>query len=143
MTLDSLPVRALALALLLSLSASASSASADSCRGWQVEQREAGERVLGLYLSGAPDRQLDLAMFELLQKEAYLTACPLSVEFARSYLVGWRLVGRPRSDFASAVVDSLLGRAGYDVELAGLLGSSEVLAIRAPAKPQPSQRRRR
>jgi hypothetical protein len=69
------------------------------------------------YLGGAPQPELDVALFELLQREAWLTACDLSVEGARAELVGWRLVGRSPDHYATAVLESVLAQGGFDLDL--------------------------
>jgi hypothetical protein len=65
----------------------------------------------------APRSELDAALFELLQREAWLTACELSVEGARAELVGWRLVGRSPDHYAGAVLESVLDQGGFDLDL--------------------------
>ncbi len=72
------------------------------------------------YLRGAPNRGVDAAIFEMLQREAYLTSCDVSVAAARGELVGWRLVGRMPEEYGSAVLESVLERAGFDVGLRGI-----------------------
>jgi len=69
------------------------------------------------YLGGAPQSELDGALFELLQREAWLTACDLSVEGARAELVGWRLVGRSPDYYAAAVLESILAQGGFELDL--------------------------
>jgi hypothetical protein len=76
--------------------------------------------VVRLYLGGAPQRELDTALFEMFQREAYLTSCDTSVQAGRGDMVGWRLVGRPPEDYGSAVLESVLERAGFDVGLRSL-----------------------
>jgi hypothetical protein len=90
---------------------------AESCREWREEHRRWKSEALRLYLSGAPQRELDTALFELLQREAYLTSCEVSVEGARADLVGWRLVGRVPDEYAGAVIESVLERGGFDLDL--------------------------
>jgi hypothetical protein len=53
----------------------------------------------------------------VLQREAYLTSCEISVDGGRQDLVGWRLVGRMPEEYGSAVVESVLERAGFATEL--------------------------
>jgi hypothetical protein len=93
----------------------------DSCREWRTEHLQWKTEVLRRYLRGAAERDLDAAVFELLQREAYLTSCDMSVEGGRDDLVGWRLVGRTPEDYGSAVVESILERAGFDLSLRELL----------------------
>ena len=115
-------------------------AEVDSCREWRGEHFEWRAEVVRRYLGGAPQRELDHAVFELLQREAYLTSCEQSVSVARDEMVGWRLVGRVPDEYASAVVESLLERAGFDVGLRFLLvGGPHHLASAPP--PRPARRR--
>ena len=116
-------VAAAALAASLLVAGSAAAAG-DSCREWRLEHRGWKTEALRRYLRGAPEREVDAAVFELLQREAYLTSCEVSVRNGRDELVGWRLVGRTPEDYGSAVVESLLERAGFDLELSGLFGAS-------------------
>ena len=99
------------------IGAGMASASADTCREWRAEHRRWKTEALTLVLLGAPQRDVDSAMFELLQREAYLTSCEISLEGGRDELVGWRLVGRPPEEYGSAVAESLLERAGFDLDL--------------------------
>jgi len=89
----------------------------DSCREWQKEHCEWKARAIKRYLGGAPQRELDEAVFEILQLEAYLTSCELSGQSSRSTMVGWRLVDRTTDEFSSAVLESVLERSGFDVGL--------------------------
>ena len=57
---------------------------------------------------------LDASLFELLQREAWLSSCELSPDASREELVGWRLVGRTPDLYAAAVVESVLERGGFD-----------------------------
>jgi hypothetical protein len=109
----------LAAALLLGGAAQAGS---DSCREWRLEHCTWKAESMRRYLTGAPQRELDAAIFEMLQREAYLTSCDISVEGSRGVLVGWRLVGRSPDEYGSAVVESVLERAGFDVGLREQLG---------------------
>jgi hypothetical protein len=104
-------------ALLLLLASTAAQAANDPCSEWQAEQTYWKARVLQLYLSGAPQRPLDEALFELMQREAYLTSCPDPVEVQRAERVGWRLVGRAPDEYGSAVAESVLEQAGFPVDL--------------------------
>ena len=105
--------------LLLALLAASLPAHADTdpCREWQDEHGDWMARVVRLYLTGAPRQELDAALFELLQREAYLTSCDTSVQLARGDMVGWRLVDRAPGEYGSAVLESVLERAGFDVGL--------------------------
>lgn len=89
----------------------------DSCREWRAEHLTWKTEGLRRYLRGAPQRELDAALFEVLQREAYLTSCDISVDGGRDELVGWRLVDRMPEEYGSAVVESVLERAGFEVEL--------------------------
>ncbi len=95
------------------------SAAADpeSCREWRAEHTRWKTRALKLYLRGAPQTELDAAVFEVRQREAYLTSCEVSVRHGRDDLVGWRLVDRLPDEYGSAVAESVLERAGFDLEL--------------------------
>jgi hypothetical protein len=95
-------------------------AQGDACREWRREHESWKIETLRRHLHGAPQRAVDEAVFELLQREAYLTACPTSAGQARVELVGWRLVDRAPEAYASAVAESLLEQAGFDLSLAGL-----------------------
>ena len=92
----------------------------ETCREWAREHEDWKAEVVRLYLSSASDRELDGALFELMQREAYLTACPTPVQAQRPERIGWRLVGRPVDEYGSAVVESVLAQAGFDVALTGL-----------------------
>jgi len=111
---------ALMMSLLVGVTAQAGN---DSCREWRGEHRGWKTEALRRYLRGAPQRELDEAVFEVLQREAYLTSCDLSVEGGRDDLLGWRLVGRLPEDFGSAVAESVLERAGFELELRELFES--------------------
>jgi hypothetical protein len=95
------------------------------------------------YLLGAPQRELDAAIFEMLQREAYLTSCDISVQGSRGVLVGWRLVGRSPDEYGSAVLEAVLERAGFDVGLREQLGdaviqpAADVNTTTAAAPPPP------
>jgi hypothetical protein len=121
-------------ALAASLMAAASaSADSDSCREWRLEQRGWKTEALRRYLRAAPPREVDAAVFELLQREAYLTSCELSVKSGRDDLVGWRLVGRTPEDYGSAVVASVLARAGFDLDLRLLFEQRESQVAAVPS----------
>ena len=108
----------------LLLGANGARAETDSCREWQKEHCEWKARAMKRYLGGAPQRELDEAVFEILQLEAYLTSCDVSGRSSRSTLVGWRLVGRTTDEFSSAVLESVLERSGFDVGLRSRLSGS-------------------
>ena len=108
-------------ALIIAMAAGASPAAAsDSCREWRDEHLTWKTKAMCRYLLGEPQRELDLAIFEMLQREAYLTSCDSSVQIARGDMVGWRLAGRSPDEYGSAVLESVLERAGFDVGLRSL-----------------------
>jgi hypothetical protein len=110
----------------------------DSCHQWADEHRDWTVRVVRLYLTGGGRHELDTALFELLQREAYLTSCDTSLARARGTFVGWRLTDRTPDEYAAyaaEVVETLLVRAGFPTRLRELFGadvSSGALALRAP-----------
>lgn len=106
------------------LSGGAAQAGSDSCREWRSEHCTWKAESMRRYLTGAPQRELDAAIFEMLQREAYLTSCDISVQGSRGVLVGWRLVGRSPDEYGSAVLESVLERAGFDVGLREQLGDA-------------------
>jgi hypothetical protein len=112
--------------------ASSAGAAGDSCREWRLEHRGWKTEALRRYLRGAPEREVDAAVFEMLQREAYLTSCEISVEGGRDELVGWRLVGRTPDEYGSAVAESVLGRAGFDLSLRSLFGAAPSALAAAP-----------
>ena len=89
----------------------------DSCREWEREHCQWKAEAMRLYLRGEPQRALDAAIFEMLQREAYLTSCEVSVQVSRDAMVGWRLVGRLPDDYGGAVLEAVLERAGFDLDL--------------------------
>ena len=109
-----------ALGLAATLGAHAARAAEDPCREWSAEHRSLTADVLRAWLDGAPQRELDAAVFELLQREAWLSSCELSGEVSRSELVGWRLVGRSPDEYGAAVAESVLERAGFAADLGHL-----------------------
>ena len=127
---------ALAASLLVASNAAAAD---DSCREWRLEHRGWKAEALRRYLRGAPEREVDAAVFELLQREAYLTSCEVSVEGGRDELVGWRLVGRTPDEYGSAVAESVLGRAGFDLSLHSLFEPAPSALAAAPSR-RPSGR---
>jgi len=116
------------------------SASTDTCREWRDEHRRWKREALTRVLLGAPERDVDAAIFEVLQREAYLTSCEISLEGGRDELVGWRLVGRPPEEYGSVVAESLLERAGFDLDLKPLFVSEPVVE---PRRSRPRFRRSR
>jgi hypothetical protein len=89
----------------------------ETCREWLREHDEWKARALGRVLAGAPARAVDEAVFELVQREAYLTSCPARVDAQRPRMIGWRLVGRSPDAYADAVVESVLEEAGFTLDL--------------------------
>jgi hypothetical protein len=109
-------------------------AQGDTCHQWRDEHRDWTVRVVRLYLTGGGRQELDTALFELLQREAYLTSCDTSLAVARESFVGWRLVGRTPDEYAAEVVDTWLLRAGFPVHLRELFGAgvdSPALVVRS------------
>jgi hypothetical protein len=109
-------------ALLAALAASAllaqrAAAVPQSCRDWRSEHRSWTVEAVQRYLFGAPQSSLDAAVFEMLQREAYLTSCDVTVAGARAEWIGWRLIGRAPDDYGSAVLESILARAGFELDL--------------------------
>jgi hypothetical protein len=123
---------AVALAAAL-LGAGAAHAGDESCREWLREHCDWKARAIHHYLTGAPQRELDEAVFEILQREAYLTSCEMSAQESRAPMVGWRLVGRAPDEYAAAVLESVLERAGLDLDLRASLGD----AVAPAARPAP------
>jgi hypothetical protein len=122
----------LVMGLLLGTSAQAGD---ESCREWRAEHRAWKTEGLKRYLRGSPQRELDEAVFEVLQREAYLTSCEVSVEGGRGDLVGWRLVGRMPEEYASAIAESVLERAGFELELRELFTAPpRRMAVRTGAR---------
>ena len=112
-------IRVLAtLAAAAALGPHAARAAEEPCREWRVEHRRLTSEVLHAWLAGAPQADVDASVFELLQREAWLTSCDLPPDVARDELVGWRLVGRAPDHYGAAVVESVLSRAGFDPALA-------------------------
>ncbi len=88
-----------------------------ACRDWRSEHRAWTVEAVQRVLASAPRRAVDEAVFEILQREAWLTSCPVTVAGARYELIGWRLVGRAPDSFGSAVLESILARAGLELDL--------------------------
>jgi len=97
--------------------AAAAPAGADSCRDWQGEHDRWKSEAVRRYLDGSPQERIDAAIFEMLQREAYLTSCELPMRRARTDLVGWRLVDRPADEYGRAVVESLLEASGLPLDV--------------------------
>ncbi len=56
------------------LAGGAAQGGSDSCREWRREHCAWKAESMRRYLLGAPQRELDAAIFEMLQREAYLTS---------------------------------------------------------------------
>ena len=110
------------LLILATVLAGSAAGATEPCRNWHAEHAEHKAKVLGLHLRGASQARIDAAMFDLLQREAPLTSCGVDSRSGRPELVGWRIVGRPRGAYASAVVESVLSMAGFELDLAQRLG---------------------
>ena len=106
-----------ALAAATTGSPGAARAGNDSCKEWRQEHCRWKIEAMRRYLRGAPQRELDEAIFELLQRETYLTSCDLPVQAARADLVGWRLATRLPDEYGQAVVESVLESGGFEAEL--------------------------
>ena len=102
----------------------------DSCHEWKREHSSWMTEVVRLYLGGAPQAELDSAMFELLQREAYLTSCDVSVQKARGEMVSWRLLGRTPDEYGSAVLETVLDCSGFELDLRQRFESSAADAFR-------------
>ena len=96
-----------------------------TCREWWRDHEDWKARALSLYLSDASQRELDAAMFEIVQLEAYLTACAGSVAGQRERLVSHRTLQRPVDEYAAVVPESLLDQAGFDLSLDTVLLPAE------------------
>lgn len=112
----------------------AASADSQSCREWRHEHRGWKTESLRRYLRGAPQRDVDAAVFETLQREAWLTSCDVSVRIGRDELLGWRLVGRTPDEYGSAVAESVLDRAGFELELRELFAQPGPPIAKAPER---------
>lgn len=104
-------------ALALSTVAGVARADSDSCREWTREHCRWKAETMRRYLRGASQQELDQAVFEMLQREAYLTSCDGSEQASRAAMVGWRLVGRTPDEYAGAVLEAVLERSGFDMDL--------------------------
>lgn len=104
--------------------ASASPASADSCREWSQEHWALKADVVRLYLGGASQEVLDAAVFELLQREAYMTSCDERAQVERVHQVGWRMLDRSPDEYAAAVIEGVLADGGLDLSLSGIFDRS-------------------
>lgn len=103
--------------LCLGLGAGVARAQSETCREWTREHEQWKARVLALALLEAPQREIDGAVFELVQREAFLTSCPARVDAQRPHMVGWRLVGLSPDEYARAVIESVLEESGFDLDM--------------------------
>ena len=71
-------------------------------------------------------RPLDEAMYEVLQREVFLSACMVSTAKRRAEHIGWRLVGRLPSEYAQVVIESMLEEAGFAPNLGDLVHDVQV-----------------
>jgi len=110
----------------------AGAAQADSCREWTQEHWALKAEVVKLYLSPASQEALDAAVFELLQREAYMTSCDARARVGRAHQVGWRMLDRSADEYAAVVVEALLADAGLDLALADLFQGRQLYASPAP-----------
>ncbi len=116
----------------------------DACREWRGEHAHWRAEAVSRYLRGAPQSALDAAVFELLQREAWLTSCKVPVHTARDAHVGWRLVDRDADEYGAAVVESLLAQAGFDLALGALRTDPAPLpAVASPPRFRPRWSRAR
>ncbi|MDJ0787853.1 MAG: hypothetical protein QNK05_13670 [Myxococcota bacterium] len=115
---------ALALSLCLAASSTAASAASEACREWWNEHQSWKAEVVHRHLAGHSQRALDEAVFELLQREAWLTSCERSARLGRDRLVGFRLVGQLPENYSGVVVETILEQAGFDLELQRLIGDA-------------------
>jgi hypothetical protein len=127
---------ALAAGLLLS---GVAGADPESCREWRAEHVRWKTEALRRYLRAAPQPELDAAVFEVLQRETWLTSCEVSVRSARDDLVGWRLVGRLPEDYGAAVAESVLERAGFDLGLRGVFAEEPARLSVVSSRPGPAR----
>ena len=121
--------------------AGAAQADSASCREWRHEHREWKTDVLRRYLQGAPQSAIDDAVFELLQREAWLTSCDVSVRVGRDELVGWRLANKVPDEYGNAVVESILDRAGFAIGLHELFIDVDPPVAKSAPAPTPRSRR--
>jgi hypothetical protein len=101
------------------------SLASETCREWWREHQNWKAKALAFYLSDASQRELDAAMFEVVQLEAYLTVCEGAPPGKRARLVSQRTVGRPVDEYAATVAESLLEQAGLDLSLESVLMPGE------------------
>ncbi len=121
-------IAALCAALFASaLVAPESRADSDACREWRTEHREWKVEALQAFLRGRPRAAQDETLFEVLQREAYLTSCEPDLRATRSEMVGWRLVGRSADEYPVVLTESVLAAGGFDLGLRrlGAVGAAD------------------
>jgi hypothetical protein len=123
--------------------AGASGASADTCRDWRREHMDWKIETVRRYLGAAPQTEVEAAVFEVLQREAYLTSCETSLRAARAEMLGWRLIERVPEEYGSAVLESVLECAGFEPDLRGLFDVRTATVAATPARPAAKARRSR
>ena len=84
----------------------------DACRDWRVEHTEWKIEALQAFLRSRPRAAQDETIFEVLQREAYLTSCDPDLRATRSEMIGWRLVGRSLDEYPVVLTESVLGASG-------------------------------
>ena len=105
-------------------------------REWRQDHFAWKAEALRRYLNGASPREVEAAVFEVLQREAYLTSCEISVRNGRDELVGWRLMDRIPEEYGSVVVESVLERAGFDLGLESIFSAPRERVAQAPVRPR-------
>lgn len=119
----------------------------DACREWRAEHRDWKIEALQATLRGRPQAAIDETIFEVLQREAYLTSCETAVPAARAEWIGWRLADRSPDQYGAALLEAVLAQGGFDFELAelehGLLRANLAAPRRRGPQPMPPQRPRR
>ncbi len=110
----------------------------ESCREWTREHARWKARAVRHYLTGSPQAELDAALFEVLQREAYLTSCEVPVRGGRAEWIGWRLVGRAPEGYGRAALESVLEQGGFELSL-----RDQLAAVAPPAAPSRAPRRSR
>jgi len=106
----------------------------DACVEWRVEHRDWKIEALQATLRGRPQAAIDETIFEVLQREAYLTSCETAVPVARAEWIGWRLAERSPDQYGAALLETVLAQGGFDFELAEL--SHGLAGMRREAPPR-------
>ncbi len=118
------------------LLAGSAAADNDSCREWRQDHFAWKAKAVRRYLNGASQREVEAAVFEVLQREAYLTSCEISVRNGRDEFIGWRLLDRTPEEYGSVVVESVLERAGFDLGLESIFSTPRERVAQAPVRPR-------